>query len=347
LKSDVVLKSVNWDTSDGTDMAAIYSTGGTPVVTGVDNGTIDGFKVFGGSSIGVKLANVDATILNCDVCEISCSGTPYGIYVLNSSGSLIENCNVYDIRTTTSYSDVYGIYLNNSPIVVRGNDIFEITSHDNYHDTHGFYATACVEDGTDHLTVVQNRIYGIYTTGMFGGSYTYLYGMLVSGCEGAEITNNLIYSVTGGNYWNIHGAQISSTNNATFVNNTIYNVKKNYYYGTAYGLKLSGCENLDTRNNIVCKVLRSGGFQSAYGINAPDTTVWEYSVIYETSNGQYSGGVTEGTGCVNGNPYFIDPGFDFHLAPGSVCIDSGDPTIFDFDGSRSDMGCYGGPGGDW
>lgn len=40
---------------------------------------------------------------------------------------------------------------------------------------------------------------------------------------------------------------------------------------------------------------------------------------------------------------------DFHLQPGSPCIDAGnpDPQYNDPDGSRNDMGAYGGPGGDW
>jgi hypothetical protein len=53
----------------------------------------------------------------------------------------------------------------------------------------------------------------------------------------------------------------------------------------------------------------------------------------------------------------LDPGFvspqkpnqDFHLIPGSVCMDAGNPSqqYNDADGSRNDQGAYGGPGGDW
>ena len=37
---------------------------------------------------------------------------------------------------------------------------------------------------------------------------------------------------------------------------------------------------------------------------------------------------------------------DLYLFVGSPCIDTGDPSIVDVDGTRSDMGAYGGPNAD-
>lgn len=48
-----------------------------------------------------------------------------------------------------------------------------------------------------------------------------------------------------------------------------------------------------------------------------------------------------GTGNINQNPQFVNAaGGDYNLAPGSPCIDSGDPSAFDSDGSRADMGAF-------
>jgi hypothetical protein len=44
------------------------------------------------------------------------------------------------------------------------------------------------------------------------------------------------------------------------------------------------------------------------------------------------------------DPSYVDAGADdYHLDRGSDCIDAGDPSISDLDGTRSDLGWYGGP----
>ena len=57
-----------------------------------------------------------------------------------------------------------------------------------------------------------------------------------------------------------------------------------------------------------------------------------------------------GTGMIDTDPMFYNPpAGNLHLQPASPCINAGDPNpIYDDpDGSRNDMGAYGGPGADF
>lgn len=72
---------------------------------------------------------------------------------------------------------------------------------------------------------------------------------------------------------------------------------------------------------------------------------WEYNDVYPAS---FSGMLdpTSSNGNLAEPPQFVSPATgEFHLQPGSVCIDAGDPLALDIDGSRADMGMFGGPGG--
>lgn len=73
-------------------------------------------------------------------------------------------------------------------------------------------------------------------------------------------------------------------------------------------------------------------------------------------NDENYGGIQDGTGTGN---LSVDPKFksatddgnpendDYTLTGGSGCIDAGDPALTDPDGSRADLGVYGGPEGSW
>jgi hypothetical protein len=70
---------------------------------------------------------------------------------------------------------------------------------------------------------------------------------------------------------------------------------------------------------------------------------WSYNDTYPAT----FAGMTNPTGS-NGNlatnPAFMAPDTgDFHLAATSACVDAGNPAVTDADGSRADVGIYGGP----
>lgn len=82
--------------------------------------------------------------------------------------------------------------------------------------------------------------------------------------------------------------------------------------------------------------------------NFGDWAKWEfcYNIVWNNKDGNYRD-IWDQTD-INGN-LSLDPGFrdstDFHLRQDSPARDAGCPDIFDTDGSRSDIGLYGGPQG--
>ena len=79
--------------------------------------------------------------------------------------------------------------------------------------------------------------------------------------------------------------------------------------------------------------------------SSSSTITIDYSDI---QNGVTYGSWATGTGNIDADPSFISTS-DYHLNTGSPCIDTGNPDdqYKDKDGTRNDMGAYGGLKGDW
>ena len=111
--------------------------------------------------------------------------------------------------------------------------------------------------------------------------------------------------------------------------------------------------SVEVLNCILWSNSDSGGSDESAQIHIDDGTV---SVDYTCVQG-LSGGLG-GTGNIGGDPLFVDADGaddvvgteddDVHLSEGSPCIDTGHPAVQyeDIDGSRNDMGAYGGQFGE-
>lgn len=119
-------------------------------------------------------------------------------------------------------------------------------------------------------------------------------------------------------------------------------------------MALSGCHatNCTVYNNtggFLANAWTAGGMSGGIAVNC---IFWANSghngqqidpassavVGYSTIQGGYSG-----TGNISSDPLFVNAaGGDFHLQASSPAKNTGDPSILNSDGSRSDMGAYGG-----
>ncbi|MES2638526.1 MAG: hypothetical protein V4850_03565 [Myxococcota bacterium] len=114
----------------------------------------------------------------------------------------------------------------------------------------------------------------------------------------------------------------------TITNNVFYNIDD----ADPYGGRTVDLNGVVFRNNIVAAC-------DAADLRAMDAS---YSVFWDNL-GEFESSVT-GTGNVYADPRFGDAaGGDFSLDSGSPAINAGNPALFDADGSRSDIGRYGGP----
>ena len=328
LKSDVILKSQNWDTSDGDDEATInYDSTSGAAVNGADDATIEGFEI-DGLRYGIDCNGTSPDIIDCRIVNLRYSDCT-GIWLRNGSFAHLDGVEVYDLNNNTNYgyATFYGIRIDN-----------------------------CDAVGSDKVIIEHTTVHHVFSSDIIGlgGGYCYPHGIYVNNSDGVQIKNSIVHDVTGGNYHYVYGIRVADSSNVELVNNVIYDVDKTYYYGTAYGLHFTNCTNLDARNLIISHVHKGEGgtggyYQTAYGVYQSGSTYsFEYSNVYDCQNGNYNN-VTPGIGCISANPLYVSPGDNFHLGTGSPCIDAGDPATGynDTNATRNDMGCYGGPGGDW
>jgi len=120
---------------------------------------------------------------------------------------------------------------------------------------------------------------------------------------------------------------------ATIVNNTIHANRIGFYDYSGYGPLFM--------NNIVTGHSLFG----IYGPSGGSPPTLTYNDVWGNDSDYCQ--ATPGTGSISRDPMYVDTAaFDFHLSPGSPCIDSGNPApqYNDPDGSRNDMGAFGGPG---
>ncbi len=126
---------------------------------------------------------------------------------------------------------------------------------------------------------------------------------------------------------------------------------------TDTGFGADVCIWLSSEPDFVNNIIAGTGEGAAPAVYMSTTLGdWSYNAV-STSAVAYGGATTDMTGTsgnVEGDPRFEDASDngdwsddDFRLRSTSPYIDHGDPYINDVDGTRSDIGAYGGPDGTW
>lgn len=159
---------------------------------------------------------------------------------------------------------------------------------------------------------------------MIGGNSTYD-ALLLSGR--AIATNNLIANC-------VHGVRFLSADDSVIVRNNVITMFGDIYAGFQYGLWNVGSSNI-IENNIVTHCPRTGvsGSPGNFRYNDVVDNVQDYSGESWMGKG----------GNISADPLFCDNDSLCFLASDSPCIDGGSELVVDPDGSRSDIGLYGGP----
>jgi hypothetical protein len=160
----------------------------------------------------------------------------------------------------------------------------------------------------------------------------------------AVIQNCIITNVQYGIFvWNPSGLDPTPT----IQNNILFAVPDIHGIFDEQGIYIGNIATAPTiRNNIITRYAYAG-IHVVAGNNLP-TPIIEYNDVYSNGDGGDYVNYESQTG-INGNisvlPRFVSLGVDFNLGEGSPCIDAGDPDsqYNDPDGSRNDMGAFGGP----
>ena len=155
------------------------------------------------------------------------------------------------------------------------------------------------------------------------------WAIFLSISDSAKVFNNLIYSEESGG----EGIRNNGVQHLELYNNYITNIHN-------WAISVGG-DNI-VKNNVVTNSLR--------GIRA-DTTqnlVFQYNNVWNNDENYLA--ISPDSTNLSADPMIVNDDttqgeLDFHLQAFSPMIDAGDPNILDRDGSRSDIGLYGGPYG--
>ena len=344
MATDTILRSMNWDETDGGNRAYIDPPDDpnhrSVDFNGVDNAFLDGFKIgFGGLiewSMNTQMLRINGgsnnTVQDCLFTGLTDHWGVYPIIITDASDVTIANCRIASIdrgASESGCSNFRGIYADTCPNLNILNNIFADIRSTEDETSKGIEIVYII--GSTNPVVKNNLIHHIIPHAGVGSMGAVLMeGFHFENCYGVEIANNT--------------ADRMDSSDAYFINQCFAYVFKE-------------CSGVEFTNNIATRIY-SSGFPNplARGVSAftGDSVVCDYTDIYDIgpgSNGtNYYGDASPGIGAISANPDYIDPdNEEYDISPTSPA-QNGDPGFDDWDdapGDGSRMGCHGGQGGEF
>jgi hypothetical protein len=289
------------------------------------------------SCISIKLSNCTVSTLTIKKTESFIHTFYYALYI-DGGSILVEHCNI-DSTITAMLTAANSLIRNN---LFRNNGIalscytfsyeptFEI--YNNYIQVVPSYPIiGGIDANWGGKFIIKNNYINVVSTNM---NRT---GIWVESNERVEISNNFV-----NNFDNniVIRTWVTPPYDSSYVtNNTLLNSKYSSIVTGSYG------QFYCIKNNILA--------HNAKGINLTyaQNFISDYNLFFNTSGDNYIN-YSQGLHDVFADPMFAKDTLytlgaidNFRLQKFSPAIDAGDPSILDVDGSRSDIGMFGGPGG--
>jgi len=334
--------TLNDPENGGPDGINIRSSGGPNNVT-VQNTAIN---LGGGPGCGVNAFFMGelGTLTVSDVTVNMSLGDGSGFDIRGSGITFILEDSTFNISAPLgSFSAEVGRLLDLVNLTIRGNT-FNLTSN-----AQGSAQGISAGSGSQNVTMDSNYFNGS------GPNVDYAFNASPPENDTGNIiaTNNVIFNMGGGFVFSPRSGIPGGVVNAILTNNTIDGCE---YDAVSFSANDNTTVNAVITNNLLTNNGRYG-FEAFVGAGATLNVNNSYNDFFNNTSG-----ATDGTVIIGPNSLYVDPVYvnpkngDFHLQPGSPCIDKGDnnapllPSV-DFEGDQRifdgdndgiatvDMGC--------
>ncbi len=244
----------------------------------------------------------------------------------------IQNCIIHLVQTavsvTSSSPKLENLIIKNSRIAIFDQCPFDTCN--------GTYKSNLISAGFEGVTTYITHTIGgsqLYRNNIVIGENSSQRGLSFESQKRVVFKNNLI---SGFQHRNV--TVLSHSDSVFLENNNSMNVQE------ASGFYISDGNKTVVRNNIIQN--------TNLGVSGGDVVSSDYN-LFNNVNTPVNGGAYLNEGNIIADPMFVNDtlptvngSYDLHLQKHSPAIDAGDKNILDADGTRSDIGMYGGPLGE-